>query len=188
MVAGLTFAWVLFVGLPRWYTRSAGSASAPSPVPTAHRTIKAKLFYAAAPGAGEAPQAAPLLVGVERDVPLGATPLEQAELLLLAQLAEPPPADLVSTIPKGTTLRAVYLTERGEAFVDLSPEASAAHPGGSLNEILTVYTIVHVLAANLPAVRSVQILVDGREVETLAGHVDLRRPLLPDRRLIREQE
>jgi hypothetical protein len=30
---------------------------------------------------------------------------------------------------------------------------------------------------NLPAIRSVQILVDGREVDTLAGHVDLRRPL-----------
>jgi hypothetical protein len=40
-----------------------------------------------------------------------------------------------------------------------------------------VYTIVDALTANLPAVRSVQVLVDGKEVETLAGHVDLRRPL-----------
>ena len=31
---------------------------------------------------------------------------------------------------------------------------------------------------NLPAIKSVQILVDGQEVETLAGHVDLRRPLV----------
>ena len=30
---------------------------------------------------------------------------------------------------------------------------------------------------NLPAITAVQILIDGQEVETLAGHVDLRRPL-----------
>jgi hypothetical protein len=29
----------------------------------------------------------------------------------------------------------------------------------------------------MPSVRQVQILIDGREVDTLAGHVDLRRPL-----------
>jgi hypothetical protein len=34
-----------------------------------------------------------------------------------------------------------------------------------------------VLTTNLPAVTSVQVLVDGKEVETLAGHVDLRGPL-----------
>jgi Sporulation and spore germination len=53
----------------------------------------------------------------------------------------------------------------------------AAHPGGSTNELLTIYTIVHALALNLPAITAVQVLVDGREIDTLAGHVDLRRPL-----------
>ena len=54
---------------------------------------------------------------------------------------------------------------------------SAAHQGGSVDELLTVYTLVDALTSNLPAVTAVQLLVDGREVETLAGHVDLRRPL-----------
>jgi hypothetical protein len=30
---------------------------------------------------------------------------------------------------------------------------------------------------NLPAITRVKILVDGKEVDTLAGHVDLRQPL-----------
>jgi len=55
--------------------------------------------------------------------------------------------------------------------------ARSAHPGGTVNELLTVYTIVNALTANLPAVTGVQLLVDGKEVDTLAGHVDLRRPL-----------
>ncbi len=30
---------------------------------------------------------------------------------------------------------------------------------------------------NLPSLQEVQILIGGQEVDTLAGHVDLRRPL-----------
>ena len=52
-----------------------------------------------------------------------------------------------------------------------------AHPGGSMNELLTIYTLVDALVVNLPAVTVVQLLVDGKELDTLAGHVDLRRPL-----------
>ena len=40
-----------------------------------------------------------------------------------------------------------------------------------------MYTIVNALTDNLPAITAVQILIDGHEVDTLAGHVDLRRPL-----------
>ena len=91
----------------------------------------------------------------------------------------PPPADLLSAVPAGTALRALYLLDGGEAYVDLTREFAAAHPGGSLNEALTVYTIVGVLTTNLPAIASVHLLVDGHEVDTLAGHIDLRRPIRP---------
>src|SRR5262245_11557841 len=100
----------------------------------------------------------------------------QAQLLVNAQLA-PVAAPLVSAVPPGTALRALYLNAKGEAYVDLSREVAAAHTGGSLDELLTIYTIVNALTSNLPAVTSVQVLVDGKEVDTLAGHVDLRRPL-----------
>ena len=36
------------------------------------------------------------------------------------------------------------------------------------------------LTSNLPAVTGVQILIDGKEVDTLAGHLDLRRPIEQD--------
>ena len=87
----------------------------------------------------------------------------------------PPP--LVSAIPGETTLRALYLTDRGDAFVDLSPDVRTKHTGGALDELFTVYSIVNALTTNLPAVKRVQILIEGHEVDTLAGHVDLRHPL-----------
>jgi hypothetical protein len=44
---------------------------------------------------------------------------------------------------------------------------------------------VNAVTANLPAIQRVQILIEGREVDTLAGHVDLRRPLERDASLVR---
>src|SRR5262249_33667638 len=144
-------------------------AAAPKPPPAPPgRKIKARLYYVADDGTR--------LTQVERDVPYGEGTVEQAKEIVAAQIA--PVADpLVSAIPRGTTLRALFVTERGEAYVDLSREATTAHGGGTLDEALTVYTIVDVLTSNLPAVKAVQLLVDGKAVDTLAGHVDLRRPL-----------
>ena len=115
------------------------------------------------------------LVPAQREVPFGATVVEQARAIVAAQIAAAPP--LVAAVPVETKLRDVYITERGDAFVDLSGEVVAKHPGGSLAEIFTVYTVVNALTVNLPAVTRVQILVEGKEVDTLAGHVDLRHPL-----------
>jgi hypothetical protein len=158
-----------FIVLPRWYAES-GNATAdvePPPAPAAPK-IKARLFYVSEDGLR--------LVAVEREVPVGQGTLQQARRLVEAQI-EPAPRPLVSAIPEGTKLRALYVDPHGHAFVDLSREVSSAHPGGALEETLTVYSIVNAVTANLPAVHAVQILVDGREVDTLAGHVDLRRPL-----------
>ena len=149
-------------------TASAANTNAPAAQVSQGRKIKAQLFYVSDDGMR--------LVGVEQDVPYAEQPVDQAKEILNAQVA-PVAAPLVSAVPAGTLLRALFLTENGQAYVDLSRDVVTAHPGGSLNEMLTIYTIVHALTFNLPAVTSVQLLVDGKEVDTLAGHVDLRGPL-----------
>jgi spore germination protein GerM len=132
------------------------------------RRIQAALFYVAEDGM--------TLTPVSREVVYGATPAEQARRILEAQVA-PPPDGRVSAIPAGTTVRAAYLTATGEAYVDLGGAIVSGHSGGSLDEALTVYAIVNALAANLPGVTTVQILVEGQEVDSLVGHLDLRHPL-----------
>lgn len=169
-VAGSLLAWALFVGLPRWYAARQAVPIDPTSVDVPvepERKIKARLFYVADDGRG--------LKSEERDVPYGADVVAQARAIIQAQLA-PVAEPLVSAIPTGTMLRAVFVTGSA-AYVDLSGEVATAHPGGSLDEQLTTYSIVNALTANLPAVTAVQILVDGKEVDTLAGHVDLRQPL-----------
>ena len=139
--------------------------------------ITATLYYADAAAEG--------LVPVQREVPLADGAVPQGRAILAAQLG-PAPEPYVSVIPRGTTLRAFYVTDRRDAFVDLSRDATANHPGGSYTELLTVYAIVNAITTNLPAVQRVQILIDGKEADTLAGHVDLRRPLTRDLSLVRE--
>lgn len=168
--------WLLFVALPRWYrprpqAPAATAAQPPSrvdgPQTPAARKITATLYYLSDDGMS--------LVGAQREVAYAADVAEQARAIVAEQLTAAPP--LVSVIPGGTKLRQVFVTERGDAFVDLSPDVTANHPGGALAETLTVYAIVDALTVNLPAILRVQILVDGKEVDTLAGHVDLRQPL-----------
>jgi hypothetical protein len=126
------------------------------------------LFYVAEDGTA--------LVEHEVEVPLGETALARARIILEKQLS-PPESPLISPFPEGTELRAIYLTPGGDAFIDLSQQISVAHPGGSLDELFTVYALVNVLTRNFFEISAVQILIEGQEVDTLAGHVDLRRPL-----------
>ena len=162
----------------RGLARLAGVARGADPVvteppapPTGVRHITATLFYAS--GDGET------LVPVQREIVLAEGIVPQGREILSAQL-ERAPDRRVSVIPEGTTLRAFYVTDRGDAFVDLSAEVSSKHPGGSSAELLTVYALVNAITANLPTVRRVQILINGLEADTLAGHIDLRNPLERD--------
>lgn len=168
LLVALSTGLLLFLIWPRAADESGQDHSPARQQAAATRKIKATLFYVSADGVR--------LVPTERDVPFGDGTVEQARRIMEAELA-PAPTSMASAIPPGTSLRALYVTEHGQAFVDLSREVTAAHPGGSVNEILTVYSIVDALTANLPAISAVQILVDGHEVDTLAGHVDLRSPL-----------
>jgi spore germination protein GerM len=145
---------------------STPAAAAPAAAPG--RKIKARLYYVSMDGTK--------LTGIDREVAYADGAAAQAQEIVNAQIA-PVASPLVSAIPPGTTLRALYLNEKGEAYVDLSKEAAAAHTGGTRDELLTIYSIVNALTSNLPAVMSVQLLVDGKEVDTLAGHIDLRKPL-----------
>ena len=159
-----------FVVVPRWLapaTVEVPKADAEASAETAGR-IRASLFYVAEDGLH--------LTAVDADVPYGASPADQARALVEAQL-QPAPAPLAQAVAEGTKVRQIFVTEDGTAFVNLSKEAVTNHRGGSLDELFAVYAIVNAVTVNLPAIKGVQILIDGQEVDTLAGHVDLRHPL-----------
>ena len=182
--AAVVFAVVLFTGLSRLLSRPAPDTAAVDPVvaPPAPATtpavpkIKATLYFASEDGLH--------LVPTEREVPLAEGAVAQARSILETQLSAEAPSPFLSTIPKGALLRGIFVSERNEVFVDLDPAIRTAHPGGTMRELMTVYTIVNAVLTNLPNLQEVQILIGGQEADTLAGHVDLRRPLRKNESLI----
>jgi hypothetical protein len=170
--------WLIATRLPAWLAggqppegtaaSSATTGAAAGRGADSGRRIKATLFYVTADGRA--------LSGASRDVAFGATPTEQARHIVEAQV-QAPPSGTRSAIPAGTTVRAVFLSESKEAYVDLGGAITTGHTGGSLDEALAIYAIVNAVTVNLPEVTAVQILIEGREVDTLAGHIDLRYPL-----------
>ena len=188
LVAAAAFGWVVMTGLGRILREPAAPppdepaaeatvAVAPPPAePVAGPRIKATLYFVAADGQR--------LVGVEQEVPLADSPVAQARAVVAALLAARPADPLSPAFPEGTALRGVYVSQRNEVFVDLDEAVRDRHPGGSMQELLTVYSLVNTVLANLPTMTEVQILVGGREADTLTGHVDLRRPLRKNEGLI----
>jgi Sporulation and spore germination len=76
-------------------------------------------------------------------------------------------------LPAGADIRAVYLVDPGLAVIDLNSAFANGHRSGILPEELTVISLAQTLAANLPGIFRVKILVDGKPRDTLAGHADL---------------
>ena len=170
IAVGLAGVWGVVTLAPRWSGRGAPAAVAPPGVTAKEpeRKIKATLYYVSEDGLS--------LPAVQRDVAFADSIAEQARRIVEAQLGDAP-LPYVSAVPPHTPLRALFIGERGEAFVDLGGAVRTNHPGGALDELFTIYAIVNALTVNLPAITRVQILIDGKEADTLAGHVDLRHPL-----------
>lgn len=96
-----------------------------------------------------------------------------------------PKGDLINPIPNGTTLRTFFISSDRIAYVDLSEAIADHHSGGIESEIMTIFSIVNTLILNISEINAVKIVVNGRETETLAGHIDIRYPFTANMILIR---
>jgi spore germination protein GerM len=135
------------------------------------RRISVRLYF-------ESPEQG-ALVPEERSVPLAGDLARQLQAVL-KELVRGSTTGLRPTLPPATKVLEVFVSARGVAYLDFSPEARQAVAGGSKSELLVVYSIVNSVTSNFPAVKKVQILVEDKPLRTLAGHVDLSRPLGPD--------
>ncbi|MGI6225780.1 MAG: GerMN domain-containing protein [Peptococcales bacterium] len=88
----------------------------------------------------------------------------------------------LNVIPEGTKLlNYQFDAEQGRATVDFSEHVLGA--AGSMGEIFVVYSVVNTLT-ELPGVENVMFLVEGKEVETIAGHIYTGEPIERDINLL----
>ena len=126
------------------------------------------------------------LVGEKRKILKKNDVKEEAEETI-AELIKGPKQKLIPTLPPQTKLLTFQINEVGVARVNFNQSLSKDHPGGSSAEMMTVYSIVNSLSFNFPQVKRVQILIEGKPIETIAGHLSLKQPVSPKPELIRRQ-
>lgn len=94
---------------------------------------------------------------------------EVLRALLNEYVKKPSPHPLA----EGSDIKDVYLFQSNLAVIDTSAAFADAHRSGIYVESLTIVSMIDTLAANVPGITRVKILVEGKERETLAGHADL---------------
>lgn len=114
---------------------------------------------------------AALPAGIERQPDLQLQAREAAAAVFSGQHGP------LAPVLKDLKLRAFYLDGSGTAFVDLT----SSHPfqkeiaASAWDELLALYALVNTLTGNFEEIREVRFLYDGRETQTLAGHLDLTK-------------
>ncbi len=97
--------------------------------------------------------------------------------VLVGELIKGPRGHLDPTIPSGSELYELYIVpEEKCAYLDFNQAFRTNHPGGSAGELLTIYSLVNTLIDNLEGIERIQILIEGKTIETLAGHIDTTKP------------
>lgn len=105
---------------------------------------------------------------------------DQARQIVGILLSGAPDEAVLPPFPAGTALTSLFVDERGIAYVSLSKQAMEGAPGGSTWERMAVHSLVGSLTRGVPQIRRVQLLIDGKEIESLAGHLDMRGPIVFD--------
>ncbi len=82
------------------------------------------------------------------------------------------------TFPPKGHLRQLYLLDDGTAVVDLSQEIVQGILGGVTWELAVIESITRSLRENVPQVKRVFFLVEGKQRRTLAGHVSIEEPFM----------
>lgn len=80
-----------------------------------------------------------------------------------------------AAFPEGAQLLNAFVTGGG-VYLNMNRNLQDRHVGGLDAELATVTALVNTMLLNFKEITYVQILVEGAEIETLAGHVDCRKP------------
>ena len=112
-----------------------------------------------------------------RDIKASDKILENLRQVIEALLSWPA-GEVVALFPTAVKVRGVYISEK-TAYIDFSRDIVGDFVGGTAGEYLLVASIVQTVCADFPEVDSVGILVEGEEVDTIGGHLNVSRPLRP---------
>lgn len=175
------FALALLVGAGLWWwlseqDRTGSGRTASGEVAQPAEKVGFLLYFPANGG---------MLRAEPRELEVSSAPKDRIRKILQALLAGPKTPGLVRPFPEGVTLGSVQLGADGIAYVDLRwAEHNDPPSGGSTEEMQRVYSLVDSIALNVPQATQVVVLWNGFQRETFSGHLDMSRPLAPNRAMV----
>ena len=107
---------------------------------------------------------------------------EKIKLIINRLIKGSDKANLIDVMPIGSKLNNVYV-EGTTAFVDFSKEFVDNHPGGSLGEYNTIYSIVNSIT-EIKGIEQVVFLIDGKRQAVYKGHTQFNMPISRDESMI----
>lgn len=170
MVAGAAWFMVYQQPVPAGTPTRKESVQKPSPqAAQPENAVTIRLFQVSDQGVAE----------VQRSVQSDPSPVRLAENIV---------AEYLKTLPKVAEepkLLGIFRDREGLFYIDLSGAFRAQLAGSdTAREHSVLKALVLSVTANIPAAQDVRILIDGKEVSSLGGHIPLLAPL----RALAEQE
>ena len=120
-----------------------------------------------------------LLVGEKRSIVKEDAAAAQAKEIIKA-LLDGSKEKHVNTFPVGVVLIDVKIDEDGIAYVNFSKSLTKLHPGGSSAEMASINSLTNSLTQNVPEIKKVKILVEGKELTSIKGHISTSKAFLPN--------
>ena len=182
-IAGITGISVYVVTNPDVVTKTEDKpvyiAPAPSPAAPAVRLESAtvELFFS--------DPDSDLLVRERRNVVWKAGDAETQIRAILTELWHGSRSEMLTPVPNQVVVREVSIKNE-VVTVNFSKELVQNHPGGTLAEMHTIYAIVNSVLLNMPKLKKVRILVEGKPPETLKGHIDCRTPFTANLSIVKK--
>ena len=117
------------------------------------------------------------LVGVNRKIEVSKAS-EKYKAAVEAVMTPPTEKNLTSALPQTKNTSALVSVEvkNGTAVVNFDKKIKNGFSGGSTGEEFLIGSVVNTLT-EFSEVKNVKFLIDGKEVETLSGHMDLSEPV-----------
>ncbi len=102
----------------------------------------------------------------------------------LEELIKGPQREGRSVFPDTARIEGVYQDKQNNLFCDFVFEEESVNLGGINSEWAAIQSIIQTIQSNFDDIQTVQLLINHKENETFAGHIDISRPF----RLIRVKE
>ncbi|NTW17671.1 MAG: GerMN domain-containing protein [Syntrophaceae bacterium] len=85
---------------------------------------------------------------------------------------------LVNTFPEKVSLESIRIDDKSTAHVSFDNKLIQLHPGSCASEMITIYSLTNTLIRNVNGIKRVKLLVDGKEVDSIKGHINARQPFI----------